>query len=186
MSFGFPSRHIDRYESLERSLKIASGQNVLLFAAASNNGANTLRAFPARHESVICIHSTDANGVPSPFNPRPIKGDNFATVGEAVESSWPVHLCDTQDNELCIAYKTGTSFATPIATAIGAFLLQYARMKLPTEKAERLKQTESMKALLREISVPHKEYDYIALSRNPDTFFGKSDTFIKERMGDIL
>lgn len=121
MSFGFPSREVDGYDLLSRSIRRAVNKDVLLFAAASNNGANTKRAYPARHPDVICIHSTNANGAPSDFNPIPLQGDNLATVGEAIESAWPVHLCDREMNKLCVARKSGTSFATPIASGVASF-----------------------------------------------------------------
>jgi subtilisin family serine protease len=167
MSFGFPSREVDGYEHLEQSMRHAVNKDVLLFAAASNNGANTKRAYPARPD-VICIHSTNANGAPSDFNPRPLQGDNLATIGEAVESAWPVHLCDQGMNELCVARKSGTSFATPIASGIAAFLLQYARSNLLPREAMKLQQCHYMKAVLKAVSVRSQGYDYIAPSLHPD------------------
>jgi subtilisin family serine protease len=186
MSFGYPSREVNGYGLLERSIKHAINQNVLLFAAASNNGANTKRAYPARHADIICVHSTNANGTPSDFNPTPLAGDNFATVGEAVESAWPVHLCDQEKNDLSVASKSGTSFATPIASGIAAFLLQYARVKLLPKEAEQLKQSHFMKAVLKAISVSSSGYDYIAPSLHPDNIFGKGEASLQSRIRDAM
>lgn len=61
MSFGWPARD-DKYDSLEKARKNAQFNDVLLFAAASNNGANAKRAWPARHSGVVCVHSTAADG----------------------------------------------------------------------------------------------------------------------------
>lgn len=186
MSFGFPSREIDGYDLLERSMRRAVNEDVLLFAAASNNGANTKRAYPARYPDVICIHSTNANGAPSDFNPRSLPGDNLATIGEAIESAWPVHLCDQEMNELCVARKSGTSFATPIASGIAAFLLQYARSNLLPREAEQLKQCHYMKAVLKAISVKSQGYDYIAPSLHPDNVFGKHEASLKAQIREAM
>ncbi|KAF4996328.1 hypothetical protein FGRMN_4579 [Fusarium graminum] len=140
-SFGWPARD-DEYDSLEKAIKNAQFHDVLLFAAASNDGANAKRAWPARHSGVICVRSTAADGNPSTFNPIATPGDNFAVVGEAVEGAWPRHLCDEQTNQSCLMHKSGTSFATPIAVGIAAFLLQYARSNLSQRDAARLKQFE--------------------------------------------
>ncbi|CEI60255.1 unnamed protein product [Fusarium venenatum] len=185
MSFGWPARD-DGYESLEKAIKNAQFHDVLLFAAASNDGANAQRAWPARHPGVICIHSTTADGNPSPFNPIAIPGDNFAVVGEAVEGAWPRHLCDEQVNKNCLAYKSGTSFATPIAAGIAAFLLQYARSKLGLRQFTRLKQFEGMTTVLRRISVEKQGYNYIAPRLHPDNFFGKSEEFIQTNLYEAL
>lgn len=186
MSFGFPSREVDGYDLLSRSIRRAVNKDVLLFAAASNNGANTKRAYPARHPDVICIHSTNANGAPSDFNPIPLQGDNLATVGEAIESAWPVHLCDREMNKLCVARKSGTSFATPIASGVASFLLQYARAKLLPEEAALLKQCHFMKAVLKAVSVRSQGYDYIAPSLHPDNVFGKREASLKARIRDAM
>ncbi|KAI0543078.1 hypothetical protein GGR58DRAFT_450634 [Xylaria digitata] len=186
MSFGFPSRKVEGYEDLSSSLNRAKNQNILLFAAASNNGANSKRGFPARHEGVICIHSTNANGIFSGFNPTPIYGINFATIGEAVESNWPANLCNREINKTCVAYKSGTSFATPIATGIAAFLLQYARLKLSPKYAQMLKQYEGMKAVLKAVAIDCRNYHYIAPSLDPDNFFGKDEDFLQAKITDAL
>lgn len=186
MSFGYPSREVNGYGLLEQSIKHAINQNVLLFAAASNNGANTKRAYPARHSDVICVHSTNANGTPSDFNPIPLPGDNFATIGEAVESAWPIHLCDQEKNELRVARKSGTSFATPIASGIAAALLQYARAKMLPKEAEQLKQSQFMKAVLKAVSIRSQGYDYIAPSLHPDHIFGKGEASLLTRIRDAM
>ncbi|KAF4968625.1 hypothetical protein FSARC_4000 [Fusarium sarcochroum] len=185
MSFGWPARD-KGYESLEKAIKNAHSNDVLLFAAASNDGANANRAWPARHSGVICVHSTTADGNPSPFNPVAIRGDNFAVVGEAVQGAWPQHLCDTQVNQSCLAHKSGTSFATPIAAGIAAFLLQYARSKLGKTQAARLRRFEGMATVLRRISVEKQGYNYIAPRLHPDNFFGKSEEFIQTNLHEAL
>jgi subtilisin family serine protease len=192
MSFGFPER-VNGYTELENAILDAYRSSVLLFAAASNSGANLDRAYPARHQEVICIHSTDANGNRSTFSPTATNSDdNFATIGEAVESAWPIHLCNQEKRKTSVAHKSGTSFATPIAAGIGAFLLQYSRLHLSEEEAKMLKRSSGMKAVLRRISKKRegsKErdgYEYIAPSRYSDNFFGKSESHVKVAIVDAL
>ncbi|XXG96336.1 hypothetical protein Hte_002618 [Hypoxylon texense] len=192
MSFGFPTCDIDGYEELEKAIMNAYSKHVLLFAAASNSGGQRGRAYPAREQNVICIHSTDANGNRSGFSPTAVPDDiNLATVGEAVESSWPVHLCDDVANPSCIKYKSGTSYATPIAAGIAAFLLQYTRQCLPG-KADMLKRQKRMKAVLRRVAEkgpaynPRDGYHFIDLSLYADGLFGKGKSFVDHIIGDLL
>ncbi|KAM0290547.1 hypothetical protein ACHAO9_004905 [Fusarium lateritium] len=185
MSFGWPARD-DEYDSLEKAIKNAQFNDVLLFAAASNDGANAKRAWPARHSGVICVHSTAADGNPSSFNPIAVPGDNFAIIGEAVEGAWPRDLCEEQNNTSLLMHKSGTSFVTPIAAGIAAFLLQYARLNLSKRDAARLKQFEGMTAALRRISVVKNGYNYIAPRLHPDNFFGKGEEFIRTSLREAL
>ncbi|UNI24639.1 hypothetical protein JDV02_010372 [Purpureocillium takamizusanense] len=186
MSFGWPARD-SGYSRFEDALKNARFHDVLIFAAASNDGANAKRAWPARHRDVICVHATATDGTPSPFNPSPIVGDNFATVGEATEGAWPLGLCDTTGSQSCpLAYKSGTSYATPILAGIAAFLLQYARENLPAREAARLKQLDGMATVLRRISVVKQSYNYIAPRLHPDNFFGKGDGYLKTNLKEAL
>ncbi|KAJ5494665.1 Peptidase S8/S53 subtilisin/kexin/sedolisin [Penicillium fimorum] len=189
MSFGFPSREIEGYDELESAIQRAYAANVLLFAAASNSGANSDRAFPARDENVICIHSTDANGNRSSFSPTALADTlNLATVGEDVESSWPKHLCEDSSG---IKHRSGTSYATPIAVAIAAFLLQYAQIYIP-DKAFMLKRQSKMKAMLRIISKnsldsrTRDDYHFVALNGSPDNLFGKGREHINNVLRDII
>lgn len=139
MSFGYPTNNVDGYVKLEKALLHAHSQNILIFAAASNSGANLDRVYPARDPHAICVHSTDSQGNRSKFSPTALARDaNLATIGEGVQSAWPVGLCDIDANPDCVECRSGTSYATPIAVDIAAFLLQYARIHL-AEKAHRFK-----------------------------------------------
>lgn len=141
---------------------------------------------------MICIHSTDTKGNRSGFSPTAAPDDiNLATVGEAVESAWPVHLCDDASNPSCIKYKSGTSYATPIAAGIAAFLLQYVRLHLPG-KADMLKRQKRMKAVLRRVAEkgptykPRDGYHFIDLNLYADSLFGKDKSFVNHIIGDLL
>ena len=192
MSFGYPNRTIDGYSDLEQAIQNAYHARVLLFAAASSSGANLRRAFPARHDEVICIHSTDAYGNRSKFSPNAQIGDTFATIGEAVTSAWPVHLCGPEASSMHTMPKSGTSIATPIAAGIAAFLLLYTRLHLGEDAVSMLKRSSAMKALLRKIATKGVEYekrdgyDYVEISGSPDNLFGKEEAYIVGEIMDAL
>ncbi|PNP60463.1 hypothetical protein THARTR1_00487 [Trichoderma harzianum] len=190
MSFGFPTCNMDDYHELEDALANAHAKRVLLFAAASNSGGKLGRAYPARDQNVIAIHSTDTYGNRSVFSPTALSHDiNLATVGEAIESAWPVYLSDNKSKAL--RCKSGTSFATAIAAGTAAFLLLYAKIHLP-DKADALKSRRRMQALLKRVA--EKEavqktrdgYHFIDLSLFSDSLFGKSKEFIDETIRDVL
>ncbi|KAI0599832.1 pfs domain-containing protein [Biscogniauxia sp. FL1348] len=192
MSFGFPTCNIEGYADLESALVNAYASHVLLFAAASNNGAKLGRSFPAREPTVIAVHATDVNGNRSGFSPTAAADSlNIATVGEAVESAWPVHLCDEVKNPDYSKYKSGTSFATPIAAGIAAFLLLYVRVHMP-ELAHALKDQKRMKAVLKRVAEkgvdynPRDGYYFVDLSLYADSLFGKEKGLIDLTIGDLL
>lgn len=192
MSFGYPTNQTDGYKELETAILHAHSKNVLMFAAASNGGANQDRAYPARDPHVICIHSTDSDGNRSRFSPTALSHDiNLATIGEAVQSAWPVNLCDPNFNPDCIECKSGTSYATPIAVGLAAFLMQYARLHLP-DLAHLLKRQSKMKDILLKIAEKTQKsssrdgYHYITLSLNSDNLFGKNKQYIDVTLCELL
>lgn len=200
MSFGFPTRMIDGYDELEHAIKHAYYRDVLLFAAASNSGGQLGRAFPAREANVICVHSTDARGNRSPFSPTAVPQDvNLATVGEAVSSAWPMHLCsgdghaagDEGEDGIFSAVKSGTSYATPVMAGIAAFLLLYARLRLPAS-ASLLKIRSRMIMLLQRIAQKGQGgglrdgYYFVDVSLYADSLFGKDKALIDQTIKDIL
>lgn len=183
MSFGFPTCDIEDYDKIEEALKYAHSKNVLIFAAASNNGGGLGRSFPAREPTVIAVHSTDRYGNRSKFSPTAAEDEtNFATVGEAVTSAWPLSLSKGSSNTEC---KSGTSYATPIMAGIAGFLLMYGRTFLGPD-APALKKQKVMKALLKRIAkksdahVPRDDYYFVDLSLYSDSAFGLSETHLQE------
>ena len=58
------------------------------------------------------------------MSPSPVINDiNLTTLGAAVESEWKSKK----------VYKSGTSFATPVAAAFAANILEFANFKLEEE-----------------------------------------------------
>jgi len=193
MSFGWPTCDFDGYEELEAAIDNANTHKVLMFAAASNSGGRQGRAYPARNPHVVAIHSTDTYGTMSTFSPTASMDEmNLATVGESIKSAWPSVLCDENSNPSCVASRSGTSYATPIAAGIAAFLMQYARVHLTPKEALALKRRDRMMALLKRVAQrganyqPRDGYYYIELSRHGDNLFGKHKEYVDMVMCDVL
>ncbi|KAG7438611.1 Minor extracellular protease Epr [Fusarium oxysporum f. sp. raphani] len=113
----------------------------LIFAAASNSGGNRSRPWPANDLGVFCIHVTNERAVPN-LNMNPIaksSTDNFATLGENIQSYW-------MGEERCIS---GTSFATPIAAAMAANILEFACRNLSADESNALQAYRPIRRLFR-------------------------------------
>lgn len=120
MSFGYKGRD----SKLDQALQKARDHHIVIFAAASNFGNHEQVAWPARNpERAICVHSSNDLGTyRSVFSPKPdSKTIHFMAVGERVCSHWPVSKGG--------GFRTmsGTSTATPVATAIAALLIAFTR-----------------------------------------------------------
>lgn len=151
MSFGLENRDRD----IDKAIFIAFQHGITMFAAAANNGGNRPRAYPAnKYSSVICIHASDGLGNPGAISPSPVaKEDNFSTLGICVPSRWkkiPVTI-------------SGTSFATPIAVAMAADVLEFARYKCFLDEYEQqcLYHFNGIRKILRLMSEERQGYNYI-------------------------
>ncbi|KAJ4198817.1 hypothetical protein NW767_008808 [Fusarium falciforme] len=178
MSFGWPSSDFDGYDALQAAIDKAISRKVLMFAAAANSGGRLGRAYPASSSQVICVHSTNTNGSASDFSPTAEPNAiNIATVGESVQSAWPMLLCQNNNADYLMS-RSGTSYATPIVAGMAAFLLQYARLHLSEGEALALKRREKMEALLRRCAVrgpsyqPRDGYFFVHLSLDKHNLFG--------------
>jgi len=97
-------------------------------------------------------------GDKSNFTPNTLpRSENFSILGEAIESSWPKHLGQGSRQ-----WRSGTSYATPIAAGTAATMLFYARMKAkkPTMVAE-LRTCAGMRRLLLSMAEMRDGYNYI-------------------------
>lgn len=130
----------------------------MIFAAASNNGNHSPVAWPARDSGhTICIHSCDDGGKRSSvFTPGVDPNTtNFMAIGENVRSHWP----SSKGGGWHV--MSGSSTATPVATAIGALLLAFINQSHWQEqrrtvensvRLKRLRKVRCMTDLLKKIS----------------------------------
>ncbi|KAH6953871.1 peptidase S8/S53 domain-containing protein [Ilyonectria sp. MPI-CAGE-AT-0026] len=89
----------------------------IIFAAVSNGGLNEPCFFSAICRNVICVYASDGKGNDGGINPKGEMDENFMTLGVAVE------LIAYGE----FVYKSGTSYATPIAAGIAASFLHIAQ-----------------------------------------------------------
>jgi subtilisin family serine protease len=172
MSFGFE----DKNDAIEEAIEKAFKADKLMFAAASNEGGNKGRSRPSRSSNVICIHACDGKGNKGDMSPSPVKKkDNFTTLGVAIRSRWKKKT----------VYKSGTSFATPVAAAIAADVLEFAnfRCKLSEKDRIRLYKKEGMVEVFRAMSETRDNYDYVQPGHLWDT---KDDEEVAKTIRDIL
>ncbi|KAI8656521.1 hypothetical protein NCS56_01256400 [Fusarium sp. Ph1] len=130
MSFVIDRKHRGIEEELAQAIDPSyEGPGIsrkIVFAAAGNSGGNSLIGWPAKRKGVIAIHATDGLGTSMNINPNTDNvDDNFATLGRDIETKFTLGKRDGKK-----IYVTGTSYATPIAAAIAANVLEFSRHKL--------------------------------------------------------
>jgi subtilisin family serine protease len=151
--------------SIASVLNDALSTGVLVFASASNVGANDRITFPARLHGIFCIGSADTYGNRSRFSP-PFEGEEkYSILGEAVAAACPMTLSKEQgyDRSNRTIQRDGTSTATPIAAGIAALLIDFTRQFM--DKGKTADTYENMRRLFIGISeaTVGKDYRYLAL-----------------------
>ncbi|KAI1169869.1 peptidase S8/S53 domain-containing protein [Nemania sp. FL0916] len=117
LSLGFKSD----IPEIKAAIKEAIDQSrTIIVAAAGNWGYNYPPPFPASQRGVLRVHAVDGNGKDAQVNVKVDSNNRFATLGLGIESEW-------QGKKV---WLTGTSFATPIFSAIVANILQFAQQEL--------------------------------------------------------
>ncbi|CAN8101795.1 unnamed protein product [Discula destructiva] len=152
ISFGFHD-NVDR--ELYGEIQAALDSKILIFAAASNDGGNGSRAYPASHDGVFCIHSATSEGNKASFNPTPrAMGDNFSVVGNEIESAWLGNSMKCQ---------SGTSFAIPVAVAVAALMYGCISRTMPehTRLPLAVLSPPGMRQVFHLLKQPRDGYDWI-------------------------
>lgn len=176
---------------LEEAIIHARHKGVLIFASASNNGGQKQRTWPAKYEGVFCIHSTDADGNKSGFNPTERTEHDFSTIGEAIVSSWPAKASGGfKIDEIPVTIKSGTSFSTPIAACIAAFLLRFGRLHLGPDYRKCLHYPHVMRSTLKHLArnLRRDEFFYLTLGSGAGHLFDaeKETAEIKKELEDLI
>lgn len=115
--------------NVQQRIKKAIGSNILVFAAASNDGEliSANGVWPASENSVFCIHSGEGYGLPARYStaPRPDK-INFKLLGERIA------IFDGEPPQQVGGFPrlSGTSYATPVAAGTAALVLEFTRKRL--------------------------------------------------------
>jgi hypothetical protein len=173
MSFGLDPN--ETHSDIDHAIRTAFHADKIMFASAANHGALKPRAFPACRDEVICIHACNGKGKDIGINPDPWpKQYNFTTLGASIQSRWKRNW----------VYKTGTSFATPIAVACVANALEFARHKcdLSEDTYKLLFRRDRVMRILELMSSPLGGYDFIYPPRLWD---GHRDLTIPETLTRI-
>lgn len=169
LSVGFPKPIKEIEDQINRMTRnVYPEKSILVFAAASNDGLNSSRMFPAQNSSVFAIHSTSAKGIKSDFNPSPQNDANLSTLGEHIESAW----LTTGGSSCCTRRRSGTSYATAIAVCTAAFLLVNVPRMVPDHDSLffKINTYDGMQRLLQALVVTDladqtSRYQYMALER---------------------
>ncbi|KAJ5387336.1 hypothetical protein N7509_009877 [Penicillium cosmopolitanum] len=171
LSFGF--NKTGTRDEVKEEVEECLNNNIVVFASASNDGGNRPRTYPGKYNRVLCIHSASGVGDKSWFSPTPeepdTKQDNFSAVGDCVSSYWPLN--DPNVANVGSKYMSGTSFATPVAVSIAAFMLGYIQRKIPHYDWNiKPRSPEGIQKIFRMMSKGNKRdgYDWIS----PQWFFG--------------
>lgn len=180
MSFGLRPAHVPEssFSKVEGAIHRAATGRKLMFAAASNCGGNASRTYPATDERVICVNACDGLGFDAVgFNPpQSSYSDCLSTLGVGIKCFWGEEY----------VYKSGTSFATPVAAAIAANVLDFASYSvekgmMAEQRLRDLRQSQGMrKAFQRFLSEEIQEHRFVA----PWQFWkdGATDEYIWQKL----
>ncbi|KAK4167718.1 hypothetical protein QBC43DRAFT_203038 [Cladorrhinum sp. PSN259] len=184
MSFGY--RNPGASDQIKKEIERCLNDGIIVFASASNDGGNGSRTYPAKYDRVLCVHSATGQGERSGFNPTPESGEsNYAVLGECINSSWPLQHPLSGDRNSRV--MSGTSFATPVAVAIAAFMVGYIEKKLSNYGWNvDPRSPEGMQKIFRLMAVQRDNYDWIS----PDLFFERDPddirVLLKTNLGGYL
>lgn len=175
---------------IKDAIRDAFHEGTIILAAASNSGVNPHYpiSFPANMRQVICIHSSDGEGNPSPRNPPPTPDCNLAVLGEGVAAAWPGGLDTDREDGLRVA--SGSSVATPIAAGLASLLIDYASQRGPDHEIvadwRRLKHCDEMRKVFKGMARERAGYFSIAPSSLFDYHGERMHQRVSGRISDML
>ncbi|ETS84479.1 hypothetical protein PFICI_02504 [Pestalotiopsis fici W106-1] len=127
MSFGFDS--VRSPDIIGDEVRQCIHEGIMVFASASNDGGEGLRTYPAKYPGVVCAHSATWRGSKAERNPGLEKDlRNFSFVGEHVRPVWSAKMSKDDDR---MKYASGTSYASPVAVSVAAFMIGYIQKEMP-------------------------------------------------------
>jgi hypothetical protein len=114
-------------DELKTEIDACISDSIIVFASACNDGPEGTRTYPARYPGVICVHASNQRGTKYELNPLPEKGCGVLSfTGEMLRPIWGRRGLETTTK---LEYRTGTSYATPVATAFAAFMISFIRLQ---------------------------------------------------------
>ncbi|MEA5536886.1 PatA/PatG family cyanobactin maturation protease [Crocosphaera sp. XPORK-15E] len=131
---------------LENAVRLCEQQNVLLVAAAGNNGCECLHV-PAALSSVLAVGAMDANGQPLDFSNwgETYQNQGILALGENILGAKP-----GGGNQSL----SGTSFATPIVAGVAALLLSLQRKRSNSPNPHKIREILLQSALPCDLDLP--------------------------------
>jgi subtilisin family serine protease len=179
LSLGFESSVTELREEIKKCLN----EGIMVFAAASNDGGNAPRTYPATQDRVFGIHSATSLGNKASFNPDPKPDENnLSFLGVSIKSFWPLNI--SSKNKTGFASMSGTSFATPVAVSVTAFIVGYVWKNIAEAQwVIDPKSPEGMKAIFSLMKSRRDDYDWIS----PQAYFKRySEEKIRADVKDQL
>ncbi len=131
---------------LENAVRLCQQQNVLLVAAAGNDGCECLHV-PAALSAVLAVGAMDANGQPLDFSNwgKTYQNQGILALGKDILGAKPGGGTQT---------LSGTSFATPIVSGVAALLLSLQRERGETPDPQKVRQVLLQSALPCDLDLP--------------------------------
>ncbi|SFR51390.1 Subtilase family protein [Pseudidiomarina maritima] len=115
---------------LEQAVKRLSEQNILLVAAAGNDGPAAPASYPAAYDEVIAVTAVDGHGAIY----------RWANQGEFVEFAARGVQVKTARRDGQVGYETGTSMAAPAVSAAAACIWHENKLQNVAEVRQALQQ----------------------------------------------
>lgn len=185
---------------MRNALKYAMDRDpeVLVFAAASNEGNRDKILFPASEDRVFCINSSNGDGNASEFNPpHQERHENFSILGEGVNSTCLQQSNAGTSGRLLASWemRRGTSVATPIAASVAAIILHFGRQWVPEGHHRNLETRRGIKRVLENMAPQENRdrfYDIVPwrngvfVENNGFRDPNESIALAKERFRDVL